>query len=593
MKARGTELATPNPRAVPPSTVKNVEESRQERLQRQQARIRDRGGIFVPTVRNTLADILCGRREASPKKLRRSRSRSCSPQKPPASPTTGKGKRVSLSSSHAITKGEISVAGDALRRSPRKKSATPQPNGPEAKVVKKGKGGSSKSTVAPSEHAASKSRKTKMTEDEDGEALKTKPAKKDVGANRSKAAAGKQSKASVKKPNAKQGRKVKEDKASQASTSRLSSQAPDSDEEDPPLPSAKSRGRGTKAKPKAPSKSKSKSKEVPSDDDDAPLAPPPKSKPAKRKLSIVQEESEEEKEEVEPAIRMRTLSPVPQPSRKKTKAALPQAEITAGISSKDQVPSKRKQAGEPSERQSGKPRGKGTAFTEPIPEISSKKAKSKHNSLEEPRLEDLEHEIPKKTGTKRKAVMDPEVEADGPSKPKQKRTAPVDAEPVGKKAKTKANASEIPPSNGDHKAEPEPRRKAGTKRKAVVDPEPEEDEQEVIPSKPKAKSKEPSKKKAKTLPLQEVDSPDHSPVGKGNAPKAKKSAVSLKPASQPRTQKENTPLSDSSEGKTANNKSRTVPSATIKGPRKSVMIRIREPLPPVEDNDPDPIDFLS
>ncbi|GLB44208.1 hypothetical protein LshimejAT787_1601380 [Lyophyllum shimeji] len=57
-----------------------VEESRAQRLQRQQARFRDRGGIFVPSNRNTLVDILLGRKVASPKQTR-ARSASLSPQK--------------------------------------------------------------------------------------------------------------------------------------------------------------------------------------------------------------------------------------------------------------------------------------------------------------------------------------------------------------------------------------------------------------------------------------------------------------------------------------------------------------------------------
>lgn len=47
MNVHGKELATPNPRAVPSSAVKNVEESRQQRLQRQQSRFRDRGGYVL------------------------------------------------------------------------------------------------------------------------------------------------------------------------------------------------------------------------------------------------------------------------------------------------------------------------------------------------------------------------------------------------------------------------------------------------------------------------------------------------------------------------------------------------------------------
>lgn len=66
---------------IPAGPVKltvGVEESRAQRHQRQLSRFRDRGGIFVPTTRNTLADILMKRRAASPK---RSSSRAASPQK--------------------------------------------------------------------------------------------------------------------------------------------------------------------------------------------------------------------------------------------------------------------------------------------------------------------------------------------------------------------------------------------------------------------------------------------------------------------------------------------------------------------------------
>ncbi|KAH0589062.1 hypothetical protein H2248_004834 [Termitomyces sp. 'cryptogamus'] len=67
-------------RSVFPKVSIPVEESRAQRLQRSQARFRDRGGIFVPTSRNTLADILLGRKVASPKK-KRGRSASLSPKK--------------------------------------------------------------------------------------------------------------------------------------------------------------------------------------------------------------------------------------------------------------------------------------------------------------------------------------------------------------------------------------------------------------------------------------------------------------------------------------------------------------------------------
>ncbi|PPQ90276.1 hypothetical protein CVT25_013101 [Psilocybe cyanescens] len=63
--------------AVILATPINVEESRAQRLQRQQSRFRDRGGIFVPSSRNILANILLGK--ASPLKKPQRRSVSASP----------------------------------------------------------------------------------------------------------------------------------------------------------------------------------------------------------------------------------------------------------------------------------------------------------------------------------------------------------------------------------------------------------------------------------------------------------------------------------------------------------------------------------
>ncbi|KAF9264502.1 hypothetical protein L218DRAFT_224626 [Marasmius fiardii PR-910] len=54
----------------------SVEESRDKRLQRQQARFRDRGGIYVPKPRGTLLDILLKGGPSPTKDGRRSRSRS-------------------------------------------------------------------------------------------------------------------------------------------------------------------------------------------------------------------------------------------------------------------------------------------------------------------------------------------------------------------------------------------------------------------------------------------------------------------------------------------------------------------------------------
>ncbi|KAG5650044.1 hypothetical protein H0H81_000981 [Sphagnurus paluster] len=113
---------TGNPGLALPKAPIPVEESRAQRMQRQQARFRDRGGqvtffpqkycllefflyrIFVPSNRNTLIGILLGRKPVSPKSFRR-RSASLSP------------KKVTFS-----TKGDVGDGEEvkALRTSPRK-----------------------------------------------------------------------------------------------------------------------------------------------------------------------------------------------------------------------------------------------------------------------------------------------------------------------------------------------------------------------------------------------------------------------------------------------------------------------------------------
>lgn len=94
--------ASPKPPIIL-ATPLDVEESRAQRLQRQQTRFRDRGGIFVPTNRTTLVDILLGR----------------------ASPLKGPCRSASVSPSR-VNKEKYSsgneVSNPALRRSPRKQS---------------------------------------------------------------------------------------------------------------------------------------------------------------------------------------------------------------------------------------------------------------------------------------------------------------------------------------------------------------------------------------------------------------------------------------------------------------------------------------
>ncbi|CAA7262083.1 unnamed protein product [Cyclocybe aegerita] len=95
----------PKPAAIL-ATPLNVEESRAQRLQRSQARFRDRGGIFVPSSRSKLADILLGK--ASPLKKPR-RSVSASPTPHPRILT------------HGAAEGVKRGLSNATRQSPRKK----------------------------------------------------------------------------------------------------------------------------------------------------------------------------------------------------------------------------------------------------------------------------------------------------------------------------------------------------------------------------------------------------------------------------------------------------------------------------------------
>jgi hypothetical protein len=198
--------------------------------------------------------------------------------------------------------------------------------------------------------------------------------------------------------------------------------------------------------------------------------------------------------------------------------------------------------------------------------------------------EDLEHDEAAKRkpdGSRKGKVAEEHGEEPEPEMPVLKRS----------RSKAKAQASvdnEDPPAA------------ARSKRKRPISPVPEEDE--TTPT-----------KKVKTLPLQDVD--EQSPPSMRKGAKGRKPPSKTKPASKgdSRRLKENTPMSDCSEGRPAKHtrvrfrlavfplddlltsqpQSHSKPPSKITGPRKSVRARMLEPLPPLEDNDPDPIDFLS
>ncbi|KAG1732685.1 uncharacterized protein EDB91DRAFT_1302096 [Suillus paluster] len=103
----------------------SVEESKAQRLQRQQARFRDRGGAFVPSEKNTLKDILLARTvsgespsKAATKSPHRHRSPSVSPSKAKRNKTTTKPKgspaKVKVSRSNTKTQAPAGlVSGNA------------------------------------------------------------------------------------------------------------------------------------------------------------------------------------------------------------------------------------------------------------------------------------------------------------------------------------------------------------------------------------------------------------------------------------------------------------------------------------------------
>ncbi|KAJ7080011.1 hypothetical protein B0H15DRAFT_857700 [Mycena belliarum] len=145
-------MNAPTPGLVTPGPVSlQVQESRTKRLGRQQARFRDRGGIFVPRTHNNLIDILLGRKNASPLKRRsrsRSRSVSVSPTKKHASKTKG-GTVSRRKSSKAPADDEKPVAGPSRLPEPSTKGKAKKPK-PAGAPKRKGRAPKSKATTTQS-----------------------------------------------------------------------------------------------------------------------------------------------------------------------------------------------------------------------------------------------------------------------------------------------------------------------------------------------------------------------------------------------------------------------------------------------------------
>ncbi|TFK24891.1 hypothetical protein FA15DRAFT_669098 [Coprinopsis marcescibilis] len=521
MQGQRTVDETPNARGIPSSAIKDVGESRQQRMQRQQSRFRDRGGIFVPTARNTLADILLGRKVPSPRKSRRSRSRSLSvsPQKPTsyqASPSVGKGKkRLSVTSSDALKKGAISVGKGALRRSPRKGSVPTiyedeeeeEEQGPPQPMSRK----RTQTKPAATNKAKGKGKSTAKSEAEDVQVKREQ--RSAATKSKSKTAKGK----TVTKSNRKAEQLVpeveEEPRPSKAAKGKAKKSKQGANVTSTAAARSKTSGaKGTTSVTRKPhstadeglSKRKPKPKAAPPDadsDEETVLLTKGTSK-LKRKLSIVAEEEDDEavdeSHKAEPPTKERRVSP---PPKKRSKV------------------------------------------------VSTSPAVIPHNPIPTPPAYNL---------------------------------LPPDPGPAASKAKAKKFTTSVPDDGSNDVKGPSMTKH---KRKGAVYT----DDDASGPSRKKAKAT------ATPVPLEELNTDDTEPADLAPKTRGRSKPEPGAPSKRSRKQKENTPLSDTDYVipiKTES-KSKTGSKKVINGPRKSVLIRMKEPLPPVEDNDPDPIDFLS
>ncbi|KAF8626038.1 hypothetical protein AX15_005128 [Amanita polypyramis BW_CC] len=135
-----------------------VEESRAQRHERQQSRFRDRGGIFKPSNRNTLVDILMGRRPPSPRKSIR-RSASCSPLKRDKTPSRTKS---NADTANASKKGRTSRNDHVPPKKALRKSQAPAaPKGSDLEENREEHNAESETKLAPSDSALRKTRAAK------------------------------------------------------------------------------------------------------------------------------------------------------------------------------------------------------------------------------------------------------------------------------------------------------------------------------------------------------------------------------------------------------------------------------------------------
>ncbi|KAJ6554540.1 hypothetical protein B0H19DRAFT_1262879 [Mycena capillaripes] len=416
----------PTPSLVAPSSPSQVQESRTKRLVRQQARFRDRGGIFVPRTHNNLLDILLGRKKLSPLKERsRSRSRSRSVSVSPTKrlsrgPSVGRKSGGIASKSASQKKSKIlvgdrdeepeqSVAGpsrlpDAAKKPPRKAAAsrkgkkavpadddTPVENKPAPK--RKGRVPKSKQPIEEPIKTTTKpttKRKTKAAppdepavRDSDDEA-RPGPSKKRTTVSKSKTS---QKTAEADEPDPEVGETSKPSRSSAKSTVKASSPAT------APKPRAKPKARSTK---------------VP-EDTEVDADPPPRTQRSRavKSRQIYAELSDDDDDE-EP---LKASA-----SRGKKTAAVPSAKDSA-----DPVPVSAKRLGKQREVDDdvitetptvGKAKGKGKLREQEVEKLVKPKAKTtaRKRALEPDLPEDDDNAEGDRPAKKRKAVPPPPKE---------------------------------------------------------------------------------------------------------------------------------------------------------------------------------------
>ncbi|KAJ7271022.1 hypothetical protein C8J57DRAFT_1320471 [Mycena rebaudengoi] len=574
-------MNVPKPGIVTPLQVVGslqVEESRTKRLERQQARLRDRGGIFVPRQHNNLLDILLGKKKLSPLKRRsRSRSLSCSPikkvQKAKAARKSGgvvsKASGAKKSGKKAVDEGDDApVAGPSRLPNTKKTASTKAP------VSRKGK----KATVSADDDTVSQTKaapkrrgrpaKSKQTTMEESD----KPTPKSTAAKR-KAKQVSDERTAEHSDDELQPAPTKKSTATKAKASRKRLE----DEaviEKKPSKSASD----TAAKGKIKAASKPKAAKVDADDaDPGPISRPQRSRAAKTRTIYAELSDDEEADEQPKSVRSKVaaakqnpMDPAPMSSKQKGK----QREV------EDDVP----------------PEFEKSRST--VGSTSKAKARKPEDAEEPP----SKPKVKSKTSAKKHAL-----EPDPPEEDEDDRPAAKRHKPVPRKEKSDA-PTRLEAILEEDEEEEVPSVKLPVKKDGV--------KARVAPASSRKRPREPAddvseavaqttRKRAKVAEPAETPAPAPAPVLAPAKPKkrvpAKRSKVSAaagvvaaeKHVPIPsRTLKENTPTRQE-KSKSAAAKPALLP--LRKGPPKSVLDRVLSHSGSrlVDDSEPDELDFLS